>query len=313
MKIKRNKYHFLFIVFIFIMLLVVSSVNAIIKYNEQKRNVYSKMDIILENKSQEIEKFITKQEKFFWQAYNQNLFIKLLETNKQDLEYNQTLNETINYFEKFPTTSMGVIDNKGIIVADKERWLIGYDTTESYPESIMYLKEDFYEKENTYMILPHPDSGIFYLLIMKKIFNKKGEFLGYFSYRVPDEEMVKFLMDLNGESNFIESYLVNENLFLLTPSKILKKENSGVLTQVINTSTVSQCVNNIEAIKQNKEINKSSGEIIEYITYSGDEVVGIYNIILSPRWCLIVEINKEKMFEDFFKKIITNQLPASFL
>ena len=313
MKIKRNKYHFLFIVFIFIMLLIVSSVNAIIKYNEQKRNVYSKMDIILENKSQEIEKFITKQEKFFWQAYNQNLFIKLLETNKQDLEYNQTLNETINYFEKFPTTSMGVIDNKGIIVADKERWLIGYDTTESYPESIMYLKEDFYEKENTYMILPHPDSGIFYLLIMKKIFNKKGEFLGYFSYRVPDEEMVKFLMDLNGESNFIESYLVNENLFLLTPSKILKKENSGVLTQVINTSTVSQCINNIEAIKQNKEINQSSGEIIEYITYSGDEVVGIYNIILSPRWCLIVEINKEKMFEDFFKKIITNQLPASFL
>ncbi|HLD54951.1 MAG TPA: hypothetical protein VJB35_01700 [Candidatus Nanoarchaeia archaeon] len=295
------------------MLLIVSSVNAIIKYNEQKRNIYVKMNIILENKSQEIEKFIIKQEKFFWQAYNQNLFIKLLETNKQDLEYNQTLNETINYFEKFPTTSMGVIDNKGIIVADKERWLIGYDTTESYPESIMYLKEDFYEKENTYMILPHPDSGIFYLLIMKKIFNKKGEFLGYFSYRVPDEEMVKFLMDLNGESNFIESYLVNENLFLLTPSKILKKENSGVLTQVINTSTVSQCVNNIEAIKQNKEINKSSGEIIEYITYSGDEVVGIYNIILSPRWCLIVEINKEKMFEDFFKKIITNQLPASFL
>ena len=312
MKIKRNKYHFLFIVFIFIMLLVVSSVNAIIKYNEQKRNVYSKMDIILENKSQEIEKFITKQEKFFWQAYNQNLFIKLLETNKQDLEYNQTLNETINYFEKFPTTSMGVIDNKGIIVADKERWLIGYDTTESYPESIMYLKEDFYEKENTYMILPHPDSGIFYLLIMKKIFNKKGEFLGYFSYRVPDEEMVKFLMDLNGESNFIESYLVNENLFLLTPSKILKKENSGVLTQVINTSTVSQCINNIEAIKQNKEINQSSGEIIEYITYSGDKVIGIYNIILSPRWCLIVEVNKEKMFEDFFKKIITNQLPVSF-
>src|SRR3989339_166227 len=290
MKIKKNKYHFLFIVFIFIMLLIVSSVNAIIKYNEQKRNIYVKMNIILENKSQEIEKFIIKQEKFFWQAYNQNLFIKLLETNKQDLEYNQTLNETINYFEKFPTTSMGVIDNKGIIVADKERWLIGYDTTESYP-----------------------DSGIFYLLIMKKIFNKKGEFLGYFSYRVPDEEMVKFLMDLNGESNFIESYLVNENLFLLTPSKILKKENSGVLTQVINTSTVSQCVNNIEAIKQNKEINKSSGEIIEYITYSGDEVVGIYNIILSPRWCLIVEINKEKMFEDFFKKIITNQLPASFL
>ena len=313
MKIKKNKYHFLFIVFIFIMLLIVSSVNAIIKYNEQKRNIYVKMNIILENKSQEIEKFIIKQEKFFWQAYNQNLFIKLLETNKQDLEYNQTLNETINYFEKFPTTSMGVIDNKGIIVADKERWLIGYDTTESYPESIMYLKEDFYEKENTYMILPHPDSGIFYLLIMKKIFNKNGEFLGYFSYRVPDEEMVQFLMDLNGESSFIESYLVNENLFLLTPSKILKKENSGVLTQVINTSTVSQCVNNIEAIKQNKEINKSSGEIIEYITYSGDEVVGIYNIILSPRWCLIVEINKEKMFEDFFKKIITNQLPASFL
>src|SRR3989339_772188 len=208
MKIKKNKYHFLFIVFIFIMLLIVSSVNAIIKYNEQKRNIYVKMNIILENKSQEIEKFIIKQEKFFWQAYNQNLFIKLLETNKQDLEYNQTLNETINY---------------------------------------------------------------------------------------------------------IESYLVNENLFLLTPSKILKKENSGVLTQVINTSTVSQCVNNIEAIKQNKEINKSSGEIIEYITYSGDEVVGIYNIILSPRWCLIVEINKEKMFEDFFKKIITNQLPASFL
>ncbi|KHO50692.1 MAG: hypothetical protein QT05_C0049G0034 [archaeon GW2011_AR13] len=191
MKIKRNKYHFLFIVFIFIMLLVVSSVNAIIKYNEQKRNVYSKMDIILENKSQEIEKFITKQEKFFWQAYNQNLFIKLLETNKQDLEYNRTLNETINYFEKFPTTSMGVIDSKGIIVADKERWLIGYDTTESYPESIMYLKEDFYEKKNTYMILPHPDSGIFYLLIMKKIFNKNGEFLGYFSYRVPDEEIKK--------------------------------------------------------------------------------------------------------------------------
>ena len=312
MKIKKNKYHFLFIVFIFIMLLIVSSVNAIIKYNEQKRNIYVKMNIILENKSQEIEKFIIKQEKFFWQAYNQNLFIKLLETNKQDLEYNQTLNETINYFEKFPTTSMGVIDNKGIIVADKERWLIGYDTTESYPESIMYLKEDFYEKENTYMILPHPDSGIFYLLIMKKIFNKKGEFLGYFSYRVPDEEMVKFLMDLNGESNFIESYLVNENLFLLTPSKILKKENSGVLTQVINTSTVSQCINNIEAIKQNKEINQSSGEIIEYITYSGDKVIGIYNIILSPRWCLIVEVNKEKMFEDFFKKIITNQLPVSF-
>jgi hypothetical protein len=197
---------------------------------------------------------------------------------------------------------MGLVNNQGVFLIDSERILEGLDCTKPYPEARRYIKEAY--PGITYMILPHPKFDDFYLLLLKKLFNDNGEFIGWFSYRVPDERLKNILNEINGPSGDIESYLVNDDLLLLTPSKFLRPSNQGVLIQVVNSSGVNECIKNfITPLKNGEKINISLKEGADYISYSGKNVIGMYSVIEQPKWCLLIEIEESTLTKILLPKL----------
>jgi len=280
--------------------LVLGSVSGFLEYDSSKEKIVFGMQDVLFEKSLLVKSFIDKQEVEFWKIYDDELFVRLLELQGKD-GYEDVLLDVYDKFDGYNISSIGVVNASGILIADKERWFVGYDTTKEYYESVSYLKDDFFEIENTYMILPHPDSGNFYLLIMKKLFSDDDLFLGYFSYRVPDEDLTKMLVDVSLKDREIESYLVDENLYLLTPSRFFEEGNRGVLSQIVNTSTVMRCVEeDISLLKSGRE-TKSFSDIIDYISYSGEHVYGIYSVVEDPRWCLLVEVEEKSVLGELIR------------
>jgi len=88
-------------------------------------------------------------------------------------------------------------------------------------------------------------------------------------------------------SDFFETYLVDENGILLTQSKFLKNtEDRGVLTQKVDSPIVDMCKKQI-----NDPTLKYSEDIHKYVNYLGNNVLGVFEIIPSANWCLISEYN----------------------
>jgi len=88
-----------------------------------------------------------------------------------------------------------------------------------------------------------------------------------------------------------ESYVVNSEGFFITPSRFLRGDNMGVLTQQINTENYKECF-----------IHKTQGVIKHpvynnYFDYRGEDVIGTHIPIPESEWCLIAKIDNDEIFE----------------
>lgn len=309
---KRRVYWKWFLVFGIVLGFVFSCFFGCLAYNSSTESLEFELKDVSFEKSRMVESFVGKQEVEFWRAYDRDLFVKFLKSKVGSAEYNETFDLIREGFMDFDSDSIGVSNASGVILVDKDERLIGYDTSLEYPESVAYLQDDFIEASNTYMVLPHPDSGSFYVLIMKKIFDYDGEFLGFFAYRILNEDVVKLLKEVREEVGVVDIYLVDENYYLLTPSVLLDKNGDGILNQVVNTSAVAQCVDTeIERLKSGEDYEMDSN-MVEYVSYSGEEVYGIFAVIEEPRWCLLVEMKKVDGQAFIIKKAVFESLAVLF-
>lgn len=87
----------------------------------------------------------------------------------------------------------------------------------------------------------------------------------------------------------LETYLVDQNSILLTPSKFMGRAlGGGVLVQEVRSPITEMC--------QEQFKNQNAGfldKIYHYTNYMGDSVVGTFTVIPSSKWCLISEYNEK--------------------
>lgn len=279
--------------------------NGSMQYNYSKQEIVNKMESVLFKKTKVVDRFIHDQEINFYKAYDEKLFTKFLKMSPKDSQYNKTKEELYERFNQSQGAVMGLINSTGVFQIDKEGILEGFDIKD-YPEGIEYLADP--SKEPSYMILPHPMLDEFYILIATKIFDQNGSLLGIFSYRIPNKELKSLLNNITEFDGIGESYLINDKYFLLTPSKFIKKDNNGILIQVVNTSNAAQCINNyLIHLKKEEKVDSPWGETIEYTTYRGEYVMGIHSVIETPKWCLLVEVNKREILTELLQELVLIQ------
>lgn len=264
-------------------------VNGISEYNFQKMKIINDLQRDMFEKSQCINDFIYRQEKSFLKVYDEELFVEFLKLSVMDEQYNLSRESLYKLFDTSDErVVMGLVNSLGIFQIDSEGSLEGFDTTSAYPEAVEYISGDYLEI--TYMILPHPINEEYYLLLLKKLYDENGVFLGWFSYRVPDDDLKDIVKEMSGFGEEGESYLVNSDSFLITPSKFLKSSNKGILTQMVNTPSVEGCLNYSLTGNEYK-----FGEVSKYLTYNGNQVLGIYSILGKPKWCLLLEVTEDEI------------------
>ncbi|MCW8965277.1 MAG: cache domain-containing protein [Candidatus Pacearchaeota archaeon] len=298
---KYSQKHILIFLGITLFIILFTITNLFIEYNSSRKQTINDLQSILSQKTKTVDDFIEKQEDNFYKTYDEELFKNFLRMSKDNPKYNQTKEKLYEKFNNSEAVVMGLINSTGVFQIDKEGILEGFDIKE-YPEGVEYLADT--SKEITYMILPHPKLDSFYILIIKKIFEDDGTFLGIFSYRVPNNELEALLNNITEFEEIGEIYLINDDYFLITRSKFLKKTNSGILTQIVNTLNAEQCVNNyLIPLKKGEEINILEENVINYITYRGEKVLGIHSVIKTPKWCLLIEVNEKDISKKSFNEL----------
>jgi len=79
-----------------------------------------------------------------------------------------------------------------------------------------------------------------------------------------------------------DSYIIDENKFLITPSRI---KDADLLIQEVETEDTERCF--AEAVE----------EVLYFSDFKGDDVIGTYAKISEVNWCLVAEIEEREVFD----------------
>ncbi len=166
----------------------------------------------------------------------------------------------------------------------------------------IYIKEVFYDKEFEKEVLTFSNPIL-----------DGEEFLGVIVIKIPLEILAEITTEKTGFGETDEVYIVNNEKFLLTPSKFLKGENKGILTQIVDTENSRDCLEDLEEFLEVgvTEIEEHEEEILIFKDYRGEDVFGSHNYIEEIRWCLLVEIDKSEAIDIPRIKFIRNQIMIS--
>jgi len=153
-------------------------------------------------------------------------------------------------------------------------------------------------------------SGIYYSDILRKnvidisakVFTDEDRHIGALVAVLTLKELSE-IVSAEGLGETGESYVIDSEGFFITPSKSLKGENRGVLTQQINTKNSRECF-----IQQAAEEISEYPVFIDYLDYRGEKVFGTHALIPESEWCVIVTIDSNEVFESsrdiFLKNLI---------
>ncbi len=119
-----------------------------------------------------------------------------------------------------------------------------------------------------------------------------GELVGVVGFRMSIENLIGLLRSISkqDEGDFLgigeegDVYLVNNDGFMMTPSRFLKGEASGGFIQKVDTVNYQGCFDDTE-----------SGKIKFFKDFKGDDVIGINERVTGVDWCLLLEVSEEEM------------------
>lgn len=175
----------------------------------------------------------------------------------------------------------------------------------SLAKLFLNVKEDGIVKISKYDYYdPSSDISLF---IMAPVYSKE-EFLGMVAIKINGDQINQMTLDRTGLGETGEIYLVDQNKFLLTPSRFMK---NNILYQRVDTLNVDNCLEDIKIYYNESSdvvIPHEEFESISFRNYRGEYVLGVHNHIHETGWCLLVEVEEEEILgvphEELFSYII---------
>lgn len=225
--------------------------------------------------------FLEEQYKLFDELRKSDvLFARFLEASPQDEEYDVIFAEVLKVLDSISAPSAGVINLNGTIIANKNRVVIGNEF------KVRHDFERVINSERNYFIHDCGDLNNVHLAITNSVRNEVGDLVGIIGMEVSWKKLSALVDFPEDVDKNIESYLIDNELFLLTPSRFLKGDNRGVFTQIIDSENAKTCFD--ESVQNN--FTSAS-----FLNYRGVEVFGISKNILEKEMCLLVEVDEESL------------------
>ena len=119
------------------------------------------------------------------------------------------------------------------------------------------------------------------LLFMAPVY-KNDEFVGAIALQDSMEDINEISMELTKLGKTGDSYIVDKDKFLITPSKV---GNIDLLIQEVETENTESC------------FKESEEGILYFEDYKGDDVIGSHATISEVDWCLVAEIEEQEVFD----------------
>ena len=257
-------------------------------------SIYSHLESVAQSRAHNIETFLNEKKESIKQLSAGLAIERLLLTDKNDSEYNDRIEDVIQRLSKTEdmvksVVSIGVANRFGIIVVGPEA-LIGHDRSKE--KVFLEGKKDVFVVD---VVFP-PEDGEEPIMGLVAPINKDNEFLGTIFMRLSLALLYEILEDKTGLGETGETYLVNKEGYMISPSGI---QEDVVLKQKIDTKQARLCLE--------EHIEKGLPEKIDkipstYLDYRGKDVLGTHHYIPEMQWCLLAEIDATESLSSLLKQ-----------
>jgi hypothetical protein len=300
----KNKYLFMFSFLILSLLfnLIFVGYSIELKSDLLRLNIEMELNESINIRINDVNDFMIRQNNLLNGLLEDDIFAEFLKLDSSDFEYNETLDKVYDTIDSSVVPYVGVVNPEGIVLASKRREAVGYDIS---------LSSAFQNLGSVYAVYPDmaPEKVLFGLG-EAVVDNDSGEVLGVVGIRVDMDELRKIVAGHDfGELE--ELYLVNDELLLLTTSRLLREENQGVLIQVVDTENARRCFSMFESGMFEEYKNHSSFDL--FLDYRGIEVFGTYKKISGAEWCLLNEVDRGEVFDAPLKDFTWNKIIIGFI
>jgi len=227
-------------------------------------------------------------------------YVNDYKTIEEDSEYLENINKEKNYHnlilispEGYVTYMVEVMDGFGTNLG----WEINYDSG---------LSGNYYKVKGTnnisfYGPIVRHYGDIYPSISAMAPVYEKGHLLGYIGLIDEMDKVFNIVKDIKNLRETGESYLVNSEKLLISP---LRYYDFDIMVQPVNTENTEECLNDFEEAEEKGisveeydefEIQERKGEVLEFLNYQGEIVLGKDAPISEPHWCLLIEINKQEV------------------
>lgn len=136
---------------------------------------------------------------------------------------------------------------------------------------------------------------------------RNNEFVGVIAIKMLPDILMDIMTKKSDVGERFETYIINKDGYLVTPSAFLDGENRGILTQLVDSENSKNCLKKIERNKANNngEFFGEDNELVNFVDFRGEDVIGTYYIIPSMNWCLLAEAEKAEVSDDRWGRVAT--------
>lgn len=280
-----NKISLSFLITAVILTSISISIIYITVKNEIEEQIFDHLMTAAQSRADHLETFLEEQKETVEQIAVIPTFKELLITSKNNLAYNQKLEQTIealdyNIHEEF--FEIFLLDKNGTIVSSVNRRNIGHD--KSNDPYFLNAREATYIKDAYYSTTTRKNS----IAVSSPIIdNKTNQLLGVIVARIETNKLNNITLDRTGLGETGEIYLVNKDYYMITPSRF---HEDVVLQQKVDTENVRNCFLDKKGQKTKHK------EIAIFSDYRGINVVGTHVYIPETKWALLAEIDAKEAF-----------------
>jgi len=260
--------------------------------NILKEAVFNHLDTVAQAKASHMTSYLEKEVDtieassknwFFEEELAKGIGKENLPTMQKELE--DLFDVSPDYIELF------LLNKQGTVVASTNNKFVGLDESNKkyFTEPKKNMKgyiADVYEAEE------EEEGG--YLVSSSVIRHDSIDFAGVLIARIKLDSLEKITTDRTGLGETGEIYLINNDYFMITPSKFLE---DTFLKQKIDTENSRECFE-----------NKNTHDVKIYTDYRGISVLGTHVYISEKNWCLLVEINEKEALGMQRDKLMKNAL-----
>jgi len=169
-----------------------------------------------------------------------------------------------------------IIDLDNVVIASTHPGFVGsvYDPPKGNDAEVSYVYYSDILSENI-------------IGFSAKIFSEGNKHIGTFVAITKLSDLAD-IVSRNGLGESGEVFVIDSEGFLITPSKFLKGENKGVLTQQVGAEDTRKCLTSKQGASEVK-VHR------DYLDYRGKEVFAAHTGIAGTEWCVIAKIDSAEI------------------
>ena len=304
----RRKLAAVFLLLVIITGLATIGITSFFSREMIEQQIHSHLDTSAQSKAYHVETFLNNEKNRVLQLAESVVIERLLISNKTDEDYKDIFDDVIARLKNSTNIvkeiyEIIVIDINGVIASSNIEEKIGLNISEDLcftnGAKGVYIRDAY---------LCRFDDQPSLAISAPILENVDNAVVGVIVIRIKLDSLNKIMTDRTGLGDTGETYIVNKDGYMITPSRTI---NDTFLTQEINSINFRNCMSAHEHPDAHGIEHIGHEPIAAFNNYRDTKVLGAHAYILEMQWALLAEIYESEALAPIYN--IQNTIILAFI